>query len=162
MTTQNIVDRPKQSPRIEQERAKRRRRDDMGTGRLRNLAISGTMDLNYAYRWINDEPGRVYRLTQDDDWERVTLDMLGHEGDSKDKALGAGVERIVDRATGKRAILVRKLKEYVETDKAKEQASIDELEGAIKRGETRSPEGLSGPHAYVPSGGIVIQDGRRG
>jgi hypothetical protein len=39
------------------------------------------------------------------------------------------------------------------------------MESAMKRGETKSPQGLremEAGKAYVPSGGISIQDGRRG
>lgn len=145
--------------RIEQERQRRRRRDDLGTGRLRNLAITGTTDPNYEYRWINDEPGRVYNLTQADDWEVVKTSEL--QGD-KDKSVGTTVERIVDKATGRRAILVKKLKDYYADDKAKEQARIDEIDEQLKRGGTPSSQGLAHTaEAYIPSGGISIRDGRK-
>lgn len=151
---------PAPSQRIEQEREKRRRRDDMGLGRGRNLAIMGDLDPRYTYRWINDDPGRVFNLTKNDDWDLVTEGDLG-ERDAKDKGTGTTVERIVDKVTGKRAVLVRKLKDYYANDKQKEQAVIDDREAALKRGQSTSPEGLSGPSAYVPQGGIVITDGRR-
>jgi len=150
------------SGRIEEERQRRRRREDTGLGRMRNLAISGTTDPRYTYRWINDDPGRVHNLTKLDDWDMVTEGDLG-ERDAKDKGLGSStVERIVDKVTGKRAVLVRKLKDHYVADKAKEQAQIDDLDATIKRGGSKTPEGLSGPNAYVPQGGIVIQDGRKG
>jgi hypothetical protein len=151
--------------RVEEERARRRRRDDMGDGRLQTLSVVGYRDPAYDYRWINDDPGRVHRLTVDDDWDRVTQDMLGERAD-KDRQVGSGVERVVDRATGKRAILVRKLKEYVEVDYAKSQARVDEMDQMIKRGEVPSGAGneprVAGVNAYVPAGAINIQDGRRG
>lgn len=154
----------KPARRIEEERTRRRRRDDMSDGRLRNLAISGDLDPAYEYRWINDEPGRVHRLTVTDDWDRVTDDMLGVRHD-KDRNVGSGVERVVDRSTGKRAILVRKRKDYYVSDKAKEQVRLDELDRQIKRGEVPSNGGeqalTPGVNAYVPAGGISIQDGRR-
>lgn len=150
--------------RVEEERARRRRRDDMGDGRLRNLAVTGNMDPNYEYRWINDDPGRVFNLTKRDDWDVVTDDMLG-ERHEKDKGVGSGVERVVDRATGKRAILVRKLKEYVAEDRAKAQRRLDEIDSQIKHGMVPSKGNEKplqvGVDAYVPAGGISIQDGRR-
>ena len=150
--------------RVEEERARRRRRDDLGTGRFMNLGVSGEMDPNFVYRWINDDPGRVDRLTRYDDWDRVTEDMLGVRHD-KDRQVGSGIERIADKYTGKRCILVRKRKEYVEEDRAKAQARLDELDTMIKRGEVTSGEGneprVKGVNAYVPAGGINIQDGRR-
>ena len=152
---------PASSPRIEEERSRRRRREETGLGRMRNLAVSGDMDPANTYRWINDDPGRVHNLTKRDDWDLVTEGDLG-ERDAKDKGLGSStVERIVDKVTGKRAVLVRKLKTHYVADKAKEQAQIDDLDATMRRGGSKSPEGLSGPAAYVPQGGIVIQDGRK-
>lgn len=158
----NVVEKPR--PRIEEERARRRRREDITVGRQKNLAIEGDLDPRYTYRWINDDPGRVHNLTKRDDWDLVTSDQLGARED-KDKGVGSGVERIVGKSDGKRAMLVRKLKEYYDADEAKKQAEIDVTDAALKRGETRSPQGIreSDPgNSYVPSGGIIIQDGRRG
>ena len=137
----------------------------MDDGRLRNLAVAGDMDPAYEYRWINDDPGRVHNLTIRDDWDRVTEDMLGQRHD-KDRNVGSGVERIVDKSSGKRAILVRKLKDYAISDRAKAQRRVDEIDTMIKSGEVPgTTEGAeprrNGVNAYVPAGGISIQDGRR-
>lgn len=158
---QKVETRPQPSPRVEAERERRRRRDDMGLGRLRNLTVAGKMDENYVYRWINDDPGRVYKLTQADDWDPVTTDQLGaaHE---KDKGVGTTVERVVGKVDGKKAILVRKRKDYYLEDKAKEQASVDGSEHMIRRGAATGGQGLQETdphHAYIPSGGISIQSG---
>lgn len=162
-----MQDAVKPNRRAEEEKARRRRRDDMGDGRLRNLAVVGTMDPDYEYRWINSDPGRVHNLTARDDWDVVTEDMLGtrHE---KDRNIGSGVERIVDRGTGARAILVRKRKDYCAEDRAKAQARLDEYDAMIKRGDIPQVSGIGGGetlrpgvNAYVPAGGISIQDGRR-
>lgn len=51
MSTQNVIATPK---RIEEGRAQRRRREDVGFSRNRNLAIEGDLDPRYEYRWIND------------------------------------------------------------------------------------------------------------
>lgn len=158
----NIVDhKQQQRPRIEEERARRRRRDDMGTGRLSNLAVNGPLDPDYVYRWINDEPGRVQQLTTADDWDVVN--SAGMEPNAKDKGVGSQIERIVDKGTGKRAVLVRKRKEYYEADKAKEQSAIDETEAWIKRGVVGGAQGLASgkesASAYVPTGGISITGG---
>lgn len=153
------------TPRIEKERAARRRRDDMGDGRLRNLAVEGTMDPNYVYRWINAEPGRVHNLTRRDDWDVVTESDLGVRT-GKDAQIGLGVERIVDKKDGQKAILVRKPKDYYVEDRVKAQRHLDELDNLIKRGEVPAAGGdveprRNGVNAYVPAGGISIQDGRR-
>lgn len=161
---QDIV---KPNRRVEEERSRRRRRDDMGDGRLRNLAVVGTMDPDYEYRWINAEPGRVHHLTVRDDWDPVTEEMLGNRHE-KDKGVGSNVERIVDKGTGARAILVRKRKDYLAEDRAKAQARIDETDAMLKRGHVPAANGAEGGeplrpgvNAYVPAGGISIQDGRR-
>ncbi len=57
-------------------------------------------------------------------------------------------------------MLMRKPKEFYQIDKGREQRHIAEAEEGIQRGETRDPEGLSGPHAYIPSGGMSIKHGR--
>lgn len=151
------------SDRASKERTERRRREDLGSGRLRNLAITGNIDPNYEYRFINDDPGRVFQLTQQDDWDLVNSEDLNPN--AKDKGVGTPVERVVDKRSGKKAVLVRKRKDWYLADKAKEQASIDETEASLKRGVTPSPEGLSakeGARAYVPQGGIAIQSERSG
>lgn len=159
---QKVETRPQQpSPRIEAERERRRRRDDMGLGRMRNLSVAGDMDPNYVYRWINDDPGRVHKLTVMDDWDAVSTAQLGaaHE---KDKGIGTTVERIVGKHDGKKAVLVRKRRDYYLEDKAKEQAAVDGSEHMIRRGKAQGGEGLqeSDPHhAYIPQGGISIQSG---
>lgn len=167
MSTTNVVDtRPngaRAGTRIEEERKRRRRREDITSGRQRNLAIDGDLDPAYEYRWINDVPGRVHELTVRDDWDVVTNDMLGGRGD-KDRGVGMGVERIASKSDGGKTILVRKPREFYVSDKAKEQGLIDETDAALKRGVTKGPEALRPGQdtAYVPAGGIIIQDGRRG
>lgn len=149
------------TPRVEAERARRRRREDMTGTRGLKLAVSGTKDPNYEYRWVNDDPGRMYSLTVADDWDPVKVGDLGEASD-KDKNVGTVVERIVDKQSGKRAVLVRKPKDYYVADKAKEQAAIDDTEKAIQRGAVpgEAAEALGG-HAYVPTSGINISSGGR-
>jgi len=114
---------------------------------------------------VNDEPGRMYQLTKADDWEVVNLGDLG-EAHAKDKGVGTGIERVIDKRTGKRAVLLRKPKDYYVADKAKEQGLIDATEKSIKRGQISTAggvpgEALAGPSAYVPAGGISMQVGSR-
>lgn len=160
MTTTQAV--PQRTARQEQERATRRRREDLGVGRMRTLAINGRIDPDYEYRWVNDKPGRVQMLTTDDDWDVVTTDMVGQR-DAKDKGVGSIVERVVDKTNGARAVLLRKRKDYYTADKAKEQAAVAENEAALARGQSNAPGSLqaSDPDkAYVPRGGIVIDPNR--
>jgi len=158
-----IVDRARQ-PRQETEQSTRRRRDDLGAGRQRNLDVVGKKDPNFTYRWVNDEPGRLYNLTKADDWDVVQQGELG-ETHAKDKGVGTGIERIVNKSTGKRAVLLRKRLDYYIADKAKEQGQIDDTEHMIKSGGVPSANGvtgeaLAGSAAYVPSGGIKIQSAK--
>jgi len=157
----------KPNRRAEEEKTRRRRRDDMGDGRLKNLAVVGEMDPNYVYRWINADPGNVHNRTVRDDWDVVSEEMLGNRHE-KDKGVGSGVERVVDRGSGSRAILVRKRKDYYLEDRAKAQARQDEVDAMIRRGDVPQINGVSsgetlrpGVNSYVPAGGISIQDGRR-
>lgn len=167
--TQTMDQRPNQKPtRVEQERSRRRRRGDVSMGRLRTLAIEGDLDPNYTYRWINDDPGRVHALTVRDDWERVTAAELG-QADERDKNLGTGVERIVDKVSGKRAVLVRKPKDYYFEDKAKEQQHLEEIDKMIKHGQVpvappdnADVSGKDMAAQYVPAGAISIRNGAKG
>lgn len=144
--------------RIEQERTQRRRREDLGIGRHDPLALDGSKDKDYVYRFVNDEPGRLHQMTVADDWDVVTTAEMGTH--PKDKGVGSQIERVVDRRSGQRAILLRKRRDYYEADKAKEQGRIDEIERQIKGG--GSPGGhetlqaKEGHAAYVPQGGIRI------
>lgn len=156
-TEQNRARKP--NGRVQEERQGRRRRSDLSMGRFNILKVTGK-DPAYTYRWINDVPGRVQQLTQFDDWDIVQADELGGPSD-RDRGEGSNVERVVDKSSGRRAILVKKRIEYHEADKAKEQARIDEIDQIIKRGDSPSPEGLQGSHAYVPEGAINIVDGRK-
>lgn len=155
--TQNA---PAPNSRAEATRQQRRRRSDLSSHRLMPLSVAGKKDPAYEYRWVNADPGRVHQLTTMDDWDIVTIKDLGdtHE---KDKGVGTGVERVVDRSTGRTAVLMRKLKEYVAEDRAKQQAAIDEREKAISRGVIDNPEALSQrDKAYIPDSGIKIERAR--
>jgi len=157
-TIQNV----KPTPRQEQERSARRRREDLGVGRMRNLAINGKLDPDFEYRWVNDKPGRVQMLTVDDDWDVVTTEMLGNR-DAKDKGVGSTVERVVDKTNGTRAVLVRKRKEFYNADKAKEQTLVDETQAGLARGQSSTAGTLQASEpdkSYVPRGGIVIDANR--
>ena len=155
--TQTTAEKARPLPaRIDQERSQRRRRDDLGTSRHVNLSIAGDLDPNYVYRFINDTPGRVHQLTVNDDWDVVSMES--HH--AKDKGVGSTIERIVDKRSGNRAILVRKPKHYYDADKAQAQAEIDETEKGMSRGEVKGAEALPKAVSYVPSGGIRITDTR--
>ncbi|WP_299477010.1 hypothetical protein [uncultured Paracoccus sp.] len=136
--------------RVEAERTERRRRQEVTGGRRYRLSVSGK-DPNYEYRWINDIPGRVHQLTKDDDW-----DVVQSTGGKGNTSVGTLDERVVD-ANGRKAILVRKRKEWYEADKRKEQGIVEAREEGLRRGVAPNSEEMKQPDGmYVPQGGISI------
>jgi hypothetical protein len=143
----------------------RRRKGQVG-GAVRKLAVDESqLDRNkYEYRFINDDPGRVAALTQQDDWEMVTdrSKTLKVDGDG----LGSGVSKVVGKDDQGRAVqahLVRKPKEYFDADAKEKQDAIDRQMTQIKSGPSPEQGGIGAkPGAsYVPEGGIQIQEGSR-
>ena len=153
MTTTQPKTRGPGRPRKEEQRADRRRREFsvQGVGRL-GLDTSLLDFGKYAYRWINDEPGRLVAKTKHDDWDMVP--NSGEKDDSTD--LGANVSIVVGTlpdGSPKRAYLCRKLKTYFDEDKAATQAALDEQMNQLRRGATRNGELQSD---YVPRSGIHL------
>ena len=158
--TKRPVGRP--AKRAVEEKKQRRRRGDLTIGRNQKLSLdTDRLDDNYVYRWVNDMPGRVQALTKQDDWDVVSAEEIGE--DVRDKGVGTNVERIVSATDGTKAVLLRKPRDYYEEDKAKEQASIREMEQAMERGEAKDSSGQAAPsveQAYTPAGGgISISSG---
>jgi hypothetical protein len=139
------------SNRQEQVATQRRRRDTTGPDRNLKLHVPAeAKDPDFEYRFINNRPGRVQQLTKMDDYDIVSA------ADVESKSIGTTVERIGNSRDGESMILVRKPKAYHEADRAKAWAKIDATEDAMRRAAPASPEGLSGPTAYVPSGKNTI------
>ena len=117
-------------------------------------------DPRLTYRWVNDKATRIMEM-EAQGWQKVDNEALA--ADARNSGLGTVVERVVNErttTTAEKGFLMWKPKEFYEEDKHREQRKLDELEGALKRGEVRDPQGLSGPKAYVPAGGISIKHGR--
>lgn len=155
------------SPRISEERANRRRRIDDGPGRSRKLHVPDSVkEPGYVYRWVNDEPGRVHAKTVEDDWDFVDSKPItsgSAEGADKNSGLGTRIERIVGQTDGGqplKAFLMRKPVEFHDADKMREQRDIDERVAGIKRGQAPTQAGDNGKYAYVPTGGIKLDEGR--
>lgn len=129
----------------------------MSIGRLGRLSVDESKkDPNYEYRWINDDEGRMQML-HGQDWDPVTKSEMGLNSEHE-VGTGDNIERV---ATGNtKAILCKKPKDWYNEDKAHEQRAIDELEESMRRGEPTTPDGLSGPTAYIPEG-TKIQIGRQ-
>lgn len=155
---QNEAPRRGRPPRQQEVQQQRRRRVSLGASRNLKLHVPEQWkDPDYEYRWINHEAGRVRQLTELDDWDVVDQGRLSGDPDpEKNASVGAMLERVTDRQNGTRQVLVRKPKKLYEADKAEEQAKIAAQEDHMRRAPLPSPEGLSGPHAYVPNGRNIV------
>lgn len=146
------------SPRVQETRSRRRRRDDSAETWNRKLYVPERFldRTKYVYRWINDDGGRIQEKTRFDDFDIVTADQMG-EGYSevaRDQADGNSVRRQVGKQDGKPlyAYFCRKLKEFAEEDQAKKMADIASQEETMRRGPLPTRDGLGQAEAYVPGG----------
>jgi hypothetical protein len=139
---------PGRPPRQEQEQRQRRRRESLGEDRNLKLHVpADKKDPNFEYRFVNDRPGRVQQLTQADDWD-VVPSITAESGNET---------RIADKSSGERAVLLRKPKDFYESDKRSEQKLLDERDESMRRSAAPSAEGLtSSDNAYVPGGRNII------
>ncbi len=139
---------PGRPPRQETEQRARRRRESLGTDRNLKLHVpEDKKDPNFEYRWVNDRPGRVQQLTQADDYDVVP--GVTSEGSTE--------TRVADKSSGERAVLLRKPKEFYESDKRSEQKVLDARDESMRRAPPPSAEGLSGSdNAYVPGGRNIV------
>ena len=153
------------SKRIAELRAKRAERRSVNPSET-NLKLSipeEEKDPRFEYRWAVDTAGTGTRIHQlrTKDWEVVP----SREADKDPRNVGMGTtqERFANTKTVSKPdkhILMRKPKEFYAEDKAREQAKIKADEEALRKGDTRNPQGLSGPGAYIPAGGMKIEHGR--
>jgi hypothetical protein len=138
------------TPRQEETQQRRRRRESIGADRNMKLGLPGDFkDANFEYRWVNDRPGRVQQL-YGEDWDVVPSD----KADSN--SIGTTVERVADKLSGEKTVLMRKPKKFYEEDQAEKKKALDKVDESLRRGAPPSPEGLAGPHAYVPGGSNKI------
>jgi len=106
----------------------------------------------FQYRYVNDKGGRVQQLAAVD-WDPAP------EGAKEDAsgtitATHAGVEE------GKpfNAVLMRKRKDWFETDQKEKQRPLDEMDEAIRRGNVNHKANeLHGPGVYTPGGVNIIE-----
>lgn len=153
--------------RVAAEREQRRRRSDLTPMSRAPLAVPGAkLDPNYKYRWVDDIPGRVQQLTVNDDYDPVTYADLGLAPMGLDSNSGTTVERVSDKQSGRKTVLLRKRKDWYQHDKAKEQQALDTTMAALKRGHvptgSNGEGGVMSDGGYIPRSGIRIEDGRRG
>lgn len=157
--TMEIKRGPGRPPRQVEMQQRRRRRSDLGMdGHLKLAVPEDKKERGFTYRWFNDVTGRLDGKTVHDDWDIVRENI----NPDQDNGEGTPVRRSVGVAPDGKplyAYLCKKPDEFYREDKAKEQKSIDETEAALRRGEVKGADALTGPHAYVPGGrqGISIR-----
>lgn len=147
---------PKRGRPRKEETAERRRKRGGGYLHGRRLGTNPEYidHTRYAYRWINDEPGRLVAMTQHDDWDIVTNQGGAVKEDASD--LGDAVSLVVGTlpdGSPKRAYLCRKPKKFYEEDQAEKQAELDAQLEQLRRGNDR---GGASQSDYVPKGGISL------
>jgi|ERR1700744_985164 len=92
------------------------------------LAVVGK-DPNYAYRIVNDTPGRINMFKQGG-WEVCSNDEVdfGNHRAEEASAVGSLASQVVDGGDGTRAYVMKIKKEWFDADFAESQKIIDELE----------------------------------
>ena len=158
----------KNSKRAEEVRRERRRRNDLDDESNAPLAVNHKYldHSNYEYRFINDIPGRMQKM-YDQDWDKVEDPRVKADANSE----GAAIRKLVGAnkdGSPLYSYLCRKPKWMHEEDRARKMKSVDETEAALKRGQTGDNQALSAdnPHAYIPGGrkevvSVSSQQGRR-
>jgi len=107
----------------------------------------------YVYRWINDDGSRIIQMTKQDDWDFCSVDEFST--DFRNTGDGTKISRIVGKdSTGQpmRAFLCKKLKEYEDSDRAKDLERLDRLYFQMRQGDIPG-NGLSTENPnlrYVP------------
>jgi len=143
--------------RVGEVKTRRRRREGMGDERNYRLHVPESMkDPNFVYRWVNDRAGRVRQMTVEDDWDVVDTSKLGGDPNpAANIAEGSVINRIGDKYTGERTVLIRKPKDYFEEDQEVKENRRKQIEAAMRRKAPDSLDGLgAADNAYVPNGGV--------
>lgn len=156
------IKRPVREDRVAEVAGERRRRKEFGLRSRLNFSVPDEYrdDPNYVYRWAADRPGRVTQL-HGEDYDFVESKEIAE--DARQTGAGTRIERHAGTdKEGKplRQYLMRKKREFYQHDKAAEQADLSKRMAAIKRGKTAGQDGqpIHDDGAYVPQGGIVIQE----
>jgi len=149
---------PGRPSRQQETQQRRRRRETLGDERHLKLGVPDALkDPSFEYRWINETGNRIQSKTEMDDWDIVKSPV----DPAKDDGEGSPVRRAVGTVDGKPqyAFLCRKPKEFYVEDKKAEQNLIKADEDALRRGQVKGSDALSGPHAYVPGTNRISHGG---
>jgi hypothetical protein len=136
------------------ERTERRRKNTGVTGQRLGVVESMLDREKYAYRWLNDNPGRLMNKTKEDDWDIVFND--GVKEDSTD--LGNAVRQVVGThkdGSPLYAYLCRKPKTYFDEDQSSKHRDLDRQLEEMRRGNDRDGNQQTD---YIPRTGISFKD----
>lgn len=145
------------------EMAKRRASIRQTDGPAFRLSIpEGAMDPKLEYRWVNDEKGRIQRLTQEDTWDFTTREELGLAGENSGQ--GTRLERVVgigEDGQPLKAYLLCKPKEWAEEDRERRRRPFKQQYAQVLQGKTLAVgEGLhkEAQFAYTPDANRNLED----
>lgn len=129
---------PNRASHSAQKRARRRKKGgDPLLGRRRLLVKDSALDKDqFVYRWALDRSGRMYEMTQLDDWDPVD-DAHIHEGQGGNVTAIAGKNDY----NADKMVLLRKRREYHEEDQRDKELAQRELEQQIQGGQTDTSRG---------------------
>lgn len=141
------------------ERKRRRRSPDIELSSKRLGVPMSWLNLEeFRYRFINDEPGRLYAMTQEDDWEFAPSGE--QKMDEQSVTQGDAVSRVVGvHPDGKPmlAYFCRKRRDWYDEDQREKRKTLDEHEQQLQRGASRAGDAQSD---YIPNDGISMSGGR--
>lgn len=147
--------------RAEQHRRERRLKPGalQHAGRRLSVDESGLDRKQFEYRWVRDVDGRVKAL-EDQDWDVVNDLAAAPEAN--------GVSTVRDVHGGReengkpfRQVLMRKYKDWYETDQKTKQAPLERIDQQLRRGKAQEIAAETdkdlGDHAYTPGAGNSIE-----
>lgn len=129
------------------ESGERRRRGGADNHKTRLFAPLDMLDTKkFHYRWITNDPARVFQLTQQDDYDVVPAAELGAGRVKTEHALKGGD----GDGNPLSQVLVRKRRDWYEKDKRDEQTALEQDMEALKAGAVPKGELLAAAH--MPKG----------
>lgn len=137
--------------RVAETRERRRRRVASSDSQGPLGLDKSKLDKGYHHHWLNDKPGRIHKMTVQDDYDIVTDPDLAPEINAE----GAGVRRLVGTnpdGSPLYSYLCRKPIEYYKADRGEKMREVKEREDALKKGLVKDGLSASDPHAYIPGG----------
>lgn len=130
---------------------KRRRQrgpNDFSEQRKLMVDMSGLDTDKYAYRWVQDRPGRIRAFTKQNDYEIVP---------NEDGEISKGVGNDIRRAAGEQdMVLLRIPREYFEEDQRAKRGEINETEKQIEEGSLTA--GKTGEGAVAHASSLQVKD----